>query len=76
MVRKFTDVFPEELPGMPPDRQFVFRIDIVSGAALIAKASYWLAPPEIQELLSQMQSVTPPNRRNGGNVRGFGDFIL
>ena len=76
MVREFTDVFPEELPGMPPERQFEFRIDLVSVVAPIAKASYRLAPPEIHELSSQLQGVTPPNRRNGGNVRGLGDFIL
>ena len=39
---------------MPPERQVEFRIDLVPGAALIAKASYRLAPPEVQELSSQL----------------------
>ena len=50
VVREFADVFPEELPGIPPERQVEFRIDLVPGAAPIAKAPYRLAPPEIQEL--------------------------
>ena len=40
VVRDFADVFPEELPGIPPERQVEFRIDLVPGAAPIAKAPY------------------------------------
>ena len=47
VVREFADVFPEELPGVPPERQVEFRIDLVPGAAPIAKASYRLAQPEM-----------------------------
>ena len=57
MVREFADVFPEELPGVPPQRQVEFKIDLVPGAAPIAKASYRLAPPEMQELSSQLQEL-------------------
>ena len=57
MVREFADVFPEELPGVPPERQVEFKIDLVPGAAPIAKASYRLAPPEMQELSSQLQEL-------------------
>ena len=39
---EFPDVFPEELPGVPPERQVEFRIDLVLGAAPIAKAPYRL----------------------------------
>ena len=52
VVREFADVFLEELPGVPPERQVEFRIDLVPGAAPIAKAPYQLAPPEMQELSS------------------------
>ena len=52
VVREFADVFPEELLGIPPDRQVEFRIDWVPGAAPVAKAPYRLEPPEMQELLS------------------------
>ena len=39
LARKFANVFPEVLPGVPPERQVEFRFDLVLGAALIAKAS-------------------------------------
>ena len=57
IVREFPDVFPEELPGVPPERQVEFSIDLVPGAARIAKAPYRLAPPEMQELSSQLQEL-------------------
>ncbi|GKE01344.1 putative reverse transcriptase domain-containing protein, partial [Tanacetum coccineum] len=43
-------VFPEELPGLPPLRQVEFQIDLVSGAAPVARAPYRLAPSEMREL--------------------------
>ncbi|GJZ36911.1 putative reverse transcriptase domain-containing protein [Tanacetum coccineum] len=49
-VRDFSEVFPEDLPGLPPTRQVEFRIDLVPGAALVARALYRLTPPELQEL--------------------------
>ena len=48
----FADVFPEELPGVPLEREVEFKIDLVPGAAPIAKVSYQLAPPKMQELSS------------------------
>ncbi|KAI3503682.1 hypothetical protein L1887_32131 [Cichorium endivia] len=50
VVSDFSNVFPEELPGLPPIRQVEFRIDLLSGATPIAKAPYRLAPPEMKEL--------------------------
>ena len=50
----FTKVFPEDLLGIPPDRQVKFRIDLVLGATPIAKLPYRLALAEIQELSSQL----------------------
>ncbi|GKA85778.1 UDP-sugar pyrophosphorylase [Tanacetum coccineum] len=43
--------FPEDLPGLPPTRQVEFQIDLVPGAAPVARAPYRLAPPEIREML-------------------------
>ena len=57
VVREFVDVFLEELPGVPPERHVEFSIKIVLGAAPIAKVSYWLAPPEMQKLSSQLQEL-------------------
>ncbi|GKA34906.1 putative reverse transcriptase domain-containing protein [Tanacetum coccineum] len=50
-------VFPEELPGLPPPRQVEFRIDLVPGAAPVARAPYRLAPSEMKELSVQLQGV-------------------
>nr|GEW07023.1 putative reverse transcriptase domain-containing protein [Tanacetum cinerariifolium] len=56
--REFPEVFPEDLLGIPPTRQVEFRIDLVSGAAPVARAPYWLAPSEIKELADQLQELT------------------
>ncbi|KAD6454295.1 hypothetical protein E3N88_09001 [Mikania micrantha] len=57
IVRDYPEVFPEDLPGLPPKRQVEFRIDLVSGAAPVAKSPYRLAPSEMQELSSQLQEL-------------------
>ncbi|KAI3678392.1 hypothetical protein L6452_37682 [Arctium lappa] len=57
IVREFPDIFPDDLPGLPPDRQVEFRIDLVPGAAPIAKAPYRLAPSEMQEMVAQLQEL-------------------
>ncbi|KAI3522357.1 hypothetical protein L1887_00076 [Cichorium endivia] len=57
VVSEFPDVFPEDLPGIPPERQVEFKIDLVPGAAPIARAPYRLAPPEMQELSAQLQEL-------------------
>ncbi|KAD6454277.1 hypothetical protein E3N88_08983 [Mikania micrantha] len=57
IVRDFPEVFPDELPGLPPVRQVEFRIDLIPGAAPIAKTPYRLAPSEMQELSSQLQEL-------------------
>nr|GFD62523.1 putative reverse transcriptase domain-containing protein [Tanacetum cinerariifolium] len=44
IVRNFPEVFPEELPRLPPTRPVEFQIDLVPGAALVARAPYLLAP--------------------------------
>ncbi|GJW34829.1 reverse transcriptase domain-containing protein [Tanacetum coccineum] len=57
VVCEFEDVFPEDLSGLPPQRQVVFRIDLVPGATPIAKSLYRLAPSEMQELSGQLQEL-------------------
>ncbi|GJX00256.1 reverse transcriptase domain-containing protein [Tanacetum coccineum] len=44
IVRNFPEVFPEEFPGLPPTRQVEFQIDLMPGAAPVARAPYRLAP--------------------------------
>ncbi|GJS91023.1 reverse transcriptase domain-containing protein [Tanacetum coccineum] len=57
VVRDFTDVFSEDLLGLPPQRQVEFRIDLVPGATPVAKSPYRLAPAEMQELSGQLQEL-------------------
>ncbi|GJZ85824.1 putative reverse transcriptase domain-containing protein [Tanacetum coccineum] len=58
VVKEFPDVFPEDLPGIPPIRQVEFQIDLIPGAAPIARTPYRLAPSEMQELSNQLQELT------------------
>ncbi|GJT52564.1 hypothetical protein Tco_0978721 [Tanacetum coccineum] len=57
VVRDFTDVFLEDLLGLPPQRQVEFRIDLVHGVTPVAKSPYRLAPSEMQELSEQLQEL-------------------
>ncbi|GJZ29912.1 putative reverse transcriptase domain-containing protein [Tanacetum coccineum] len=57
VVRDFTDVFPEDLLGLPPQRQVEFRIDLVPEATPVVKSPYHLAPSEMQELSGQLQEL-------------------
>ena len=57
VVSEFSDVFPDDLPGIPPDREVIFQIDLVPGATPVAKAPYRLAPTEMKELMSQLQEL-------------------
>nr|GFA40175.1 putative reverse transcriptase domain-containing protein [Tanacetum cinerariifolium] len=50
-------VFPEDLPGIPPTRQVESQIDLVPGAAPVARAPYRLAPTEIKELSDQLKEL-------------------
>ncbi|KAL0452068.1 UNVERIFIED_CONTAM: hypothetical protein Slati_1184900 [Sesamum latifolium] len=55
VVREFPDVFPEELPGLPPHREVDFEIETIPGAAPISIAPYRMAPSELKELKKQLE---------------------
>nr|GEV07047.1 putative reverse transcriptase domain-containing protein [Tanacetum cinerariifolium] len=57
VVREFLKVFLEDLPGLPLVLQVEFQIDLIPGAAPVARAPYRLAPSEIQELSDQLQEL-------------------
>ncbi|GJY91596.1 putative reverse transcriptase domain-containing protein [Tanacetum coccineum] len=57
VVKEFPEVFPEDLPGLPPVRQVEFQIDLIPGAKPVARAPYRLAPSEVQELSNQLQEL-------------------
>ncbi|GJU98295.1 putative reverse transcriptase domain-containing protein [Tanacetum coccineum] len=58
VIRDFPEVFPEELPRLLPPRQVEFRIDLIPGAAPVARASYHLAPSKMKELSKQLQELS------------------
>nr|GEV56542.1 hypothetical protein [Tanacetum cinerariifolium] len=58
IVRDFSEVFPEDLPGLPRMRQVEFQIDLVLGAAPVSRAPYRLAPTKLQELSTQLQELS------------------
>ena len=47
IVRELQDVFPEEIPGMPPRRDVEFTVDLITGSRPISKAPYRMAPAEM-----------------------------
>ncbi|KAI3669068.1 hypothetical protein L6452_40289 [Arctium lappa] len=57
VVSDYPDVFPDDLPGLTPDRQVEFRIDLVPRAASIARAPYRLDSTEMKEMMSQLHDL-------------------
>jgi hypothetical protein len=57
VVREFADVFPNELPGMPPDRDVEFVIELQPGTTPISKRPYRMPPKELAELKTQLQEL-------------------
>ncbi|GJW27302.1 putative reverse transcriptase domain-containing protein [Tanacetum coccineum] len=55
--QRIPEVFPEDLPGLPPVRQVEFQIDLIPGATPVARAPYRLAPSKMQELSDQLQEL-------------------
>ena len=50
VVSEFLDVFLDELPGLPPDREIEFKIELLLGTALISRRLYRMPPNELAEL--------------------------
>ena len=57
VVCEYEDVFPEELPGLPPQRVVDFGIELQPGTSLISMNPYRMAPVELQELRVQLQEL-------------------
>nr|GEZ64519.1 putative reverse transcriptase domain-containing protein [Tanacetum cinerariifolium] len=58
IVQNFPEVFPEDLSGLPPTRPVEFQIDLVRGAASVARAPYQLAPSEMKDLVEQLKELS------------------
>jgi hypothetical protein len=57
VVCEFPDVFPEDLPGFPPERDVEFVIELKPGTAPISRRSYRMPPNELAELKTQLQNL-------------------
>nr|GEX90626.1 putative reverse transcriptase domain-containing protein [Tanacetum cinerariifolium] len=58
VICKFPNVCPKDLPGLPPPRQVEFEIELVPGAAPVARAPYRLAPSKMKELAKHLQELS------------------
>ncbi|XP_058189421.1 uncharacterized protein LOC131307009 [Rhododendron vialii] len=57
VVCEYEDVFPKELPGLPPPRELDFTIELQPGTAPISMVPYRMAPAELRELKTQLQEL-------------------
>ena len=57
VIREFPDVFPEELPGVPPEREVDLSIDVVQRTTPISRTPYRMASTELKELKTQLQDL-------------------
>nr|GEW69867.1 putative reverse transcriptase domain-containing protein [Tanacetum cinerariifolium] len=57
VICNFPEVFPDDLPGLPPPRQVEFKIELIPGAAPVVRAPYHLAPSELKELSDQLKEL-------------------
>ncbi|GJT79595.1 putative reverse transcriptase domain-containing protein [Tanacetum coccineum] len=67
VVKEFPNVFPEDLPGLPPVRQVEFQIDLIPGAAPVARTPYRLAPSEMQDVIDDILSI-PRNKEDNAII--------
>nr|GEZ67729.1 reverse transcriptase domain-containing protein [Tanacetum cinerariifolium] len=58
IVQDFSEMFLENLPGLPPARPIEFQIDLIPGVAPVARAPYRLAPSEMKGLSEQLQELS------------------
>nr|prf retrotransposon del1-46 [Lilium henryi] len=65
IVREYINVFPDDLPGLPPPREIEFQINLLPGTSPISITPYHMAPSELQELKEQLEDLL-----NKGFIRG------
>ncbi|GKB79647.1 hypothetical protein Tco_0946542 [Tanacetum coccineum] len=58
IVRNFSEVFLDDLSGLPPSREVAFHIDLIPIAMPVAKSLYRLAPTKIEELSNQLRELS------------------
>ncbi|GJS63420.1 putative reverse transcriptase domain-containing protein [Tanacetum coccineum] len=58
IIQNFPEVFLEDLPGLPPNRQVEFQIDLIPGVTPVSRAPYRLAPSKMKELSEQLKELS------------------
>eukprot|EP00253_Pinus_taeda_P011015 PITA_11015 len=61
VIKEFADVFPEEIPGLPPKGDIDFTIELIPGAARVSRTPYRMSVPELTELKMQLQELLDKN---------------
>jgi hypothetical protein len=74
VVCDYPDVFPDDLPGMPLDRDIEFVIELQPGTAPISKRAYRMPPKELAELKTQLQELL--DKVSFARVLLLGDVLL
>ena len=57
VVQEFSDVFPDDITDLPPEREVEFTIDLVLGTSPISIAPYWMSASELGELKKQLEEL-------------------
>jgi hypothetical protein len=73
VVCEFSDVFPDELPGLPPDRDVEFGIELIPGIAPISRRPYRMPPDQLAELKKQLEELL--KKGLSGQVSLNGDVL-
>nr|GEX94074.1 putative reverse transcriptase domain-containing protein [Tanacetum cinerariifolium] len=76
IIQDFSEVFPKDFPGLPLARPVEFQIDLIPGAAPVARAPYRLAPSEMKELSEQLQEHSDKGfiRPNPAKIESIKDW--
>ena len=71
VLKEYTDVFPEEIPGLPPRRELDFTIELVPGAVPSSKASYRMNILELNELKPQLKNLIDKKCQNNQPIVSY-----
>jgi len=75
VIQEFADVFPEEIPTLPPKRDIDFTIELVPREASVSRVPYRMSTPKLIELKMQLQDLLDKNYISP-NVSPYGAPIL
>ena len=70
VVCEFSDVFPDELPGLPPDRDIEFGIELIPEIVPISRRSYRMPPDELVELKKQLEELSKRGLSGQASLNG------